>query len=206
MANFEILKSNLLENIGKEIILNEAFGELTLEIPSQEWLSTCNILRINKSLNFESCIDLCGIDYLTWGSNGYYPNTDNFFMKKYKARFAVVIHLLSLQCNWRIRARTWIPDIKFPLIESLISCWPNVDWFEREAFDLFGIIFEGHPDLRRILTDYGFIGHPFRKDFPLSGHIEIKYDPEQKRIVYQPITIEPREITPRVVREDYYGK
>lgn len=124
---------------------------------------------------------------------------------KFPHRFAVVIHLLSLTHNWRMRVRVFLPNDEFPVIPSLFSVWPTVNWFEREAFDLYGIVFEGHPDLRRILTDYGFIGHPFRKDFPISGYVEMRYDPEQKRVVYQPVTIEPREIIPRVVREDDYG-
>ncbi len=125
--------------------------------------------------------------------------------KVQRARFAVVVHLLSIEHNWRLRVRTWAEDDEFPVVASLIECWPGVGWFEREAFDLYGIVFEGHPDLRRILTDYGFIGHPFRKDFPLSGTVEMRYDPEQRRVIYQPVTIDPREITPRVVREDSYG-
>ena len=126
--------------------------------------------------------------------------------KVHRARFAVVAHLLSVENNWRLRVRTWAPDDEFPMVASLMECWPAVGWFEREAFDLYGIVFEGHPDLRRILTDYGFVGHPFRKDFPLSGTVEMRYDPDQQRVIYQPVTIDPRETTPRIVREKHYAE
>jgi NADH-quinone oxidoreductase subunit C len=153
------------------------------------------MLRDEPTLGFEQLIDLCGMDYSTWGETG-----------RDGPRFAVVVHLLSITHNWRLRLRTSCPDDDFPTIASLVDLWPAANWYEREAFDLFGIVFEGHLDLRRILTDYGFIGHPFRKDFPVSGHVEMRYDPEQKRVVYQPVTIEPREVTPRVVREAHYGE
>jgi NADH-quinone oxidoreductase subunit C len=140
-------------------------------------------------------IDLCGLDYLNYG-NGTWNG----------ARFAVVLHLLSVQHNWRLRVRTFCPDDDLPMAASVTPVWSSAGWFEREAFDLYGIVFEGHADLRRILTDYGFVGHPFRKDFPISGHVEMRYDPEQRRVIYQPVTIEPREIVPRVIREEGYGQ
>src|SRR3989475_422825 len=147
-----------------------------------------------SAVRVEELIDLCGVDYSGFGEGRWGGR-----------RFAVVSHLLSLGHNWRLRLRVFVPEDDFPVVDSLTGVWPNADWYEREAFDLFGIMFTGHADLRRILTDYGFIGHPFRKDFPLSGNVEMRYDPEQKRVIYQPVTIEPREITPRVIREDEYG-
>jgi len=174
----------------------ERLGELTIEVPPAAYLSTCQKLRDAPELRFEQAIDLCGVDYSTYGG-ARAPRG---------GRFAVVLHLLSISHNWRLRVRCVIAEAEVPLLPSLVEVWPNVNWFEREAFDLFGIVFEGHPDLRRILTDYGFAGHPFRKDFPISGHVEMRYDPEQKRVVYQPVTIEPREVTPRIVREPKYGE
>ena len=146
-------------------------------------------------MRFESLIDLCGVDYSTYGGDG-----------REGPRFAAVYHLLSLANNWRLRVRVFAPDDDFPVLPSLIDVWPGVNWFEREAFDFYGIMFTGHPDLRRLLTDYGFIGHPFRKDFPLSGHVEMRYDPDQGRVIYQPVTIEPREIMPRIIRENAYAE
>lgn len=204
MTRLETLKNNLQTTLGADIALTEALGELTLEVPPEQWFSVCNKLRTEAGLRFEICIDLCGVDYLTWG-NGTRQLPEETSAKVHRARFAVVAHLLSVENNCRLRVRTWAADDEFPIVASLMECWPTVGWFEREAFDLYGIVFEGHPDLRRILTDYGFIGHPFRKDFPLSGTVEMRYDPEQKRVIYQPVTIDPREITPRVVREDTYG-
>ncbi|HEV7477263.1 MAG TPA: NADH-quinone oxidoreductase subunit C [Burkholderiales bacterium] len=169
----------------------ERLGELTVEVAASQYKSIAERL---KSSGFEQLIDLCGVDYASYGDK---PREGN--------RFAAVIHLLSLKNNWRLRVRAFCPDDSFPVIDSLVEVWPGVGWFEREAFDLFGIVFDGHPDLRRILTDYGFIGHPFRKDFPLSGHVEMRYDPEQRRVIYQPVTIDPREVTPRVVREENYA-
>ena len=171
----------------------ERLDELTLEVKSTEYKSLCEKLRDQHG--FEQLIDLCGVDYASYGDR---PREGN--------RFAAVIHLLSIQNNSRLRVRTFCPDDSFPVIASLVEVWPSAGWFEREAFDLFGIVFEGHPDLRRILTDYGFIGHPFRKDFPLSGHVEMRYDPEQRRVIYQPVTIDPREVTPRIVREPNYAE
>jgi len=173
----------------------ERLGELTLEVKAADFRKSCEKLRDHAELGFEQLIDLCGVDYASYGDR-----------PRQGARFAVVVHLLSVQKNWRLRLRTFCPDDEFPVVSSLVEVWPAANWFEREAFDLYGIMFEGHPDLRRILTDYGFVGHPFRKDFPVYGYVEMRYDPEQRRVVYQPVTIEPREIVPRVVREDAYGE
>jgi NADH-quinone oxidoreductase subunit C len=176
----------------KDLNPTERLGELTVEVKATDYKAVCERLR-NKD-GFEQLIDLCGVDYASYGDK---PRVGN--------RFAVVVHLLSIKNNSRLRVRAFCSDDAFPVIASLVEVWPGVGWFEREAFDLFGIVFEGHPDLRRILTDYGFIGHPFRKDFPLSGHVEMRYDPEQRRVVYQPVTIDPREVTPRLVREKHYA-
>jgi NADH-quinone oxidoreductase subunit C len=176
------------------VSLVERAGELSLEVGAVDYRDAARTLREHAGLRFEELIDLCGMDYQTYGDR---PREGR--------RFAVVVHLLSLTHNWRLRLRVYCPDDDFPLAASLIDLWPSANWFEREAFDLYGIVFEGHPDLRRLLTDYGFIGHPFRKDFPISGHVEMRYDPEQKRVVYQPVSIEPREITPRIVREEHYA-
>jgi len=170
----------------------ERLGELTVKVKAADYRASAQ--RLRDQHGFEQMIDLCGVDY------GAYADKP-----REGPRFAVVVHLLSVQHNVRLRLRTFCPDDEFPVVSSLIDVWPAANWFEREAFDLFGIMFEGHPDLRRLLTDYGFVGHPFRKDFPLSGHVEMRYDPEQKRVIYQPVTIEPREIVPRVIREDHYG-
>ena len=172
----------------------EALGELTIVVKAADYLGVMTQLRDDPSLGFELMIDLAGVDYSAYGDGAW----DG-------ARYAVVVHLLSLANNWRLRVRVFAPDDDFPVVPSLVDVWPAVNWFEREAFDLYGLMFEGHPDLRRILTDYGFVGHPFRKDFPLSGHVEMRYDPEQKRVIYQPVTIEPREITPRIIREETYA-
>jgi NADH-quinone oxidoreductase subunit C len=169
----------------------ERLGELTLEVPGAEYLAAASKL---KDLGFEQMIDLCGVDYAAYGDR-----------PREGARFAAVVHLLSVSLNVRLRLRAFCLDDQFPVLPSIVELWPGANWFEREAFDLYGIMFEGHPDLRRILTDYGFVGHPFRKDFPLSGYVEMRYDPEQKRVVYQPVTIDPREVTPRIVREPNYA-
>jgi NADH-quinone oxidoreductase subunit C len=179
---------------GRLLRLVRAFGELTVEIAPAELLGVAGTLRDAPDLAFDQLIDLCGVDYARYGNADRDP-----------PRFAVVYHLLSLQHNWRVRLRTFAADDALPVVDSVTEIWPAANWFEREAFDLFGIVFNGHPDLRRILTDYGFIGHPFRKDFPLSGNVEVRYDPEQQRVIYQPVTIEPREIVPRVTREANYG-
>jgi NADH-quinone oxidoreductase subunit C len=173
----------------------ERLGELTVEVKANDYKNLCARLRDDVALKFEQLIDLCGVDYASYGDR-----------PREGPRFAVVVHLLSVSNNWRLRLRTYCPDDELPMVASLTELWPSAGWFEREAFDLFGIVFEGHPDLRRILTDYGFVGHPFRKDFPLSGHVEMRYDPEQKRVVYQPVTIDPREVTPRIVRQKHYAE
>jgi NADH-quinone oxidoreductase subunit C len=181
--------------LGSRIVsLAEGAGELTLVVDAADYREAARTLRDHADLRFEELIDLCGMDYDTYGDR---PREGR--------RFAAVVHLLSIAHNWRLRLRVFCPDDAFPIVASLLDVWPSANWYEREAFDLFGIVFEGHPDLRRILTDYGFIGHPFRKDFPTSGHVEMRYDPEQKRVVYQPVTIEPREITPRIVRQEHYA-
>jgi len=172
-----------------------AHGEVTVVVPAAEYLAVARSLRNHPGLRFEQLIDLAGIDYANYGDGG-----------RQGRRFAVVLHLLSVTHNWRLRLRSFCPDDELPMVASVTSVWSAAGWYEREAFDLFGIVFEGHDDLRRILTDYGFIGHPFRKDFPVSGHVEMRYDPEQRRVVYQPVTIEPREVVPRVIREEGYGQ
>ncbi len=169
-------------------------GEVTVVVPASQYLEVMQTLRDAPGCRFEQLLDLCGVDYSTYRDGAWEGS-----------RFAVVSHLLSVSLNQRVRVRTFCPDDDFPVIDSVTSVWPSANWYEREAFDLFGIVFEGHADLRRILTDYGFIGHPFRKDFPLSGHVEMRYDPERRRVIYEPVTIEPREITPRIIREDAYG-
>lgn len=199
MTRLETLHTNLKATFGESCGLRLALNEVTLEVPADQWVEVCTALRDKPDLGFDTCIDLCGVDYSAWGA----PSSPDPTV--HPRRFAVVVHLLSVRNNWRLRVRTYVPNDDFPLVRTLVQVWPAVNWYEREAFDLFGIVFEGHPDLRRILTDYGFIGHPFRKDFPLSGNVEMRYDAEQKRVVYQPVTIEPREITPRVVREEGYG-
>ncbi len=168
--------------------------ELTVEVRADCYAETLKLLRDHPACRFEQLIDLCGVDYSTYGDGRWEG-----------ARYAVVLHLLSLTHNQRLRIRVYCPDDDLPVVASATECWPAANWFEREAFDLYGIVFEGHPDLRRILTDYGFIGHPFRKDFPLSGNVEMRYDPTQQRVIYQPVSIEPREVTPRIVRDDSYG-
>lgn len=174
--------------------MSSSLGELTVVVPAENLGDVMLVLRDRPELGFSQLIDLCGVDYRGYAGTHEFAN-----------RFAVVYHLLSIEHNWRLRVRAYCEDDDFPVIDSVVAIWPGANWFEREAFDLFGIIFTGHPDLRRLLTDYGFVGHPFRKDFPLSGNVEMRYDPEQQRVIYQPVTIEPREIVPRVVREENYG-
>ena len=173
-------------------------GEITINVSSSDYEAAALTLRDHASLKFEQLIDLCGVDYSTYkdGAPSVYAEGP---------RFCVVSHLLSVTHNWRVRLKVFAPEDDFPLVKSVTPIWNSANWFEREAFDLYGIVFDGHEDLRRILTDYGFIGHPFRKDFPVSGHVEMRYDAEQKRVIYQPVSIEPREITPRIIREDNYG-
>ncbi len=170
-------------------------GELTLVVKPQHYESAMRTLRDHPDCRFEELIDLCGLDYSAYGDGAWEG-----------ARFAVVVHLLSVSNNQRVRVRVFCLDDDLPVVASMVDIWPSANWFEREAFDLFGIVFDGHPDLRRILTDYGFIGHPFRKDFPLSGNVEMRYDPTQQRVIYQPVSIEPREVTPRIVRDESYGE
>lgn len=181
-----LLGANLLDSVVR-------LGELTITVKAENIVEILTTLRDHSDTSFEECMDLCGVDYLDY-HNDYTGD-----------RFAVVYHLLSIKHNWRIRVKAFIQNEEFPMIASVSDVYNGLNWFEREAFDLYGIIFEGHSDLRRILTDYGFVGHPFRKDFPLSGYVEMKYDEEQKRVVYQPVTIEPRVITPRVIREEHYS-
>jgi NADH-quinone oxidoreductase subunit C len=191
----ERLKSALESALGGRLSsLTVALGEVTVVVKAADWLGVAQTLRDHPQLRFEELMDVCGLDYSAYGDGAWEG-----------PRFAVVAHLLSVTHNWRLRLRTFAPDDAFPVVDSLTGNWPSANWFEREAFDLFGIMFSGHADLRRILTDYGFVGHPFRKDFPLSGHVEMRYDPDQKRVIYQPVTIEPREVTPRIIREQEYG-
>ena len=184
------LKESFGDRIGEPVL---ALGELTVVVPAGNYLDVMRQLRDDPVFRFEQLMDLSGIDYSAY--TGYQGK-----------RFAAVSQLLSITHNWRLRVRVFAPDDEFPVVPSVMDIWNSANWYEREAFDLFGIHFEGHVDLRRILTDYGFVGHPFRKDFPISGYVEMRYDPEQKRVIYQPVTIEPREVTPRIVREETYGK
>jgi NADH-quinone oxidoreductase subunit C len=192
----EALAERLGSRLGEAAAdVQTACAELTLTVPAAQLQPVATALRDDASLGFEQLIDLCGLDYSAYGDRPWEGR-----------RFAVVSHLLSVSNNWRLRLRAFCTDDEFPVMPTLTTVWSSAGWYEREAFDLYGIVFEGHPDLRRILTDYGFIGHPFRKDFPVSGNVEMRYDPEQKRVIYQPVTIEPREVTPRVIREDSYAK
>ena len=193
-TKLETLQLALQTALGEGAVISAALGEVTVVVKAADYLRSMTALRDTPALAFEQMIDLFGVDYSEYGEGTYEG-----------PRFAVVVHLLSLTHNWRVRVRVFCPDDDMPLVESITSIWRAANWFEREAFDLFGILFDGHGDLRRILTDYGFIGHPFRKDFPISGYVEMRYDPEQKRVIYQPVTIEPRENIPRVIREETYG-
>ena len=191
----ELLEAALRNALGDQLqSLTQALGEVTIVVKSHDYASAMRVLRDHADLRFEELIDLCGVDYSTYG-DGLWEGP----------RFAVVSHLLSIKHNWRVRVRVFASDDEMPVVASVTEIWPSANWYEREAFDFFGILFEGHNDLRRILTDYGFIGHPFRKDFPVSGYVEMRYDPEQKRVIYQPVTIDPRENVPRVIREEQYG-
>ncbi len=194
-ATAEQLAVTLVAALGdKAKRVTVALGEVTVVVNASDYTAAALVLRDAPGCQFEQLIDLCGVDYSEY-ADGRYDGR----------RFCVATHLLSVSLNQRVRLKVFCDDDDFPVVDSLNAVWNSANWFEREAFDLFGIIFEGHNDLRRILTDYGFIGHPFRKDFPTTGHVEMRYDPEQKRVIYQPVTIEPREITPRVIREDNYG-
>ncbi|SIR79690.1 NADH-quinone oxidoreductase subunit C [Pseudacidovorax sp. RU35E] len=191
----QVLKDQLALALGDKVReVNLALGEVTIIVSAANYLDVMKTLRDTAGMQFEQLIDLCGMDYSAWRDEVWEG-----------PRFAVVVHLLSVSLNQRVRVRAFCPDDDLPVIASVNELWAAANWFEREAFDLYGIVFDGHPDLRRILTDYGFIGHPFRKDFPLSGHVEMRYDEQMQRVVYQPVTIEPREVTPRVIREEHYG-
>ena len=191
----DVLEAALTAVLGERVKkLMRDRGELTVTVSAADYIASALLLRDHADLKFEQNVDLCGVDYSSYKDQPWEGS-----------RFCVVSHLLSVSKNWRVRLKVFCPDDDVPVVASLTDVWSAVNWFEREAFDLYGIIFDGHLDLRRILTDYGFIGHPFRKDFPTSGHVEMRYDAEQKRVIYQPVTIEPREITPRIIREDNYG-
>lgn len=193
-AKLERLSQHLEKHLGDRLKrLTLALGEVSIEVAAADYAGVMLTLRDEPELGFEELIDLCGVDYSAYGE-GWQGR-----------RFAAVSHLLSIANNWRLRVRVFAEDDGFPVVASVTPVWSSANWFEREAFDLFGIVFEGHEDLRRILTDYGFVGHPFRKDFPISGHVEMRYDPDEGRVIYQPVTIEPRENTPRIRREDTYG-
>ena len=194
-TKLETLVTALQQVLGERIkTLSTDLGEVTVVVGSSDYTSAMQDLRDQAATRFEQLIDLCGVDYSQYADGAWEG-----------PRFAVVSHLLSIAHNWRVRVRTFAADDELPVVASVSGLWSSANWYEREAFDLFGIMFEGHDDLRRILTDYGFIGHPFRKDFPVSGYVEMRYDPEQKRVIYQPVTIEPRENVPRVIREENYG-
>ena len=191
----EALRDVVAAALGDQVrSITVKLGEVTVEVAASQYLDVMRKLRDTPGCQFEQLVDLCGVDYSAYKEVGVEG-----------ARFVVVSHLLSVSLNQRVRVRVSCADDDFPIVASVCELWSSANWFEREAFDLFGIVFEGHTDLRRILTDYGFIGHPFRKDFPLSGHVEMRYDAEQRRVVYEPVSIEPREITPRIIREDKYG-
>lgn len=191
----EALKDAIVAALGDKIkTAIVALDEVTIEVAAADYLAAMQILRDAPTCRFEQLVDLCGVDYSTYRDGAW----DGL-------RYGVVSHLLSVSLNQRVRVRVFCPDDDAPLLASVADLWNSANWYEREAFDLYGIVFEGHNDLRRILTDYGFIGHPFRKDFPISGHVEMRYDAERRRVVYEPVTIEPREITPRIIREDKYG-
>jgi NADH-quinone oxidoreductase subunit C len=191
----QTLIASLQAALGDKLVsVDTAFGEVTAVVKAEALLAAAATLRDAPVLRFEQLMDVCGVDYSAYGEGD-----------RRGPRFAVVYHLLSITHNWRLRMRVFAADDELPLVDSVVGIWPSANWFEREAFDLYGIVFKEHPDLRRILTDYGFVGHPFRKDFPVSGTVEMRYDPDQRRVIYQPVTIEPREITPRIVREGKYG-
>jgi NADH-quinone oxidoreductase subunit C len=189
------LREELDSLLGERLVsVQERLGELTVVVKAVDMLPVLTLMRDAEELRFAQMVDLCGVDYSEYGDGAWEGK-----------RFAAVYHLLSVVHNRRLRVRIFAEDDDFPVLDSVADIWSGANWFEREAFDLFGLIFTGHPDLRRILTDYGFVGNPFRKDFPLSGHVEMRYDPEQQRVVYQPVTVEPREVTPRILREQTYG-
>ncbi|MFN9489782.1 MAG: NADH-quinone oxidoreductase subunit C [Betaproteobacteria bacterium] len=194
-TRLETLQETLRAALGERLqSVTLALGELTAVVKAADLTAVCTTLRDDPALSFEQLIDLCGMDYSDYGDGAHEG-----------PRFAAVYHLLSVRHNLRLRLRCFAPDDDFPVLPSVLPLWSSANWYEREAFDLYGIMFTGHPDLRRLLTDYGFVGHPFRKDFPISGNVEMRYDPDQKRVIYQPVTIEPRVITPRIVREENYA-
>ena len=194
--NTQALADLLQQVLGSSIVrLKQDLGEVTIDVAPADYHEAAIKLRDAAGLKFDQLIDLCGMDYSTYGGQELHPQ-----------RFAAIVHLLSVELNQRVRLRVYAPDDQMPVLDSVVDVWTAANWFEREAFDLYGILFVNHPDLRRILTDYGFVGHPFRKDFPISGYVEMRYDEEQKRVIYQPVTIEPRENTPRIVRESTYGE
>ena len=210
----ETLAASLTAAFGERLGgVTVALNELTAVVAVADLVETMRGLRDRPELSFETLIDLCGVDYSAYGGEQpdiLYSGSDATppepVARTQPCRFAVVYHLLSLTHNTRLRVRSFAADDDFPVLPSVIDVWPSANWYEREAFDFYGIMFAGHPDLRRILTDYGFVGHPFRKDFPLSGHVEMRYDPEQGRVIYQPVTIEPREVTPRIIREENFAE
>jgi NADH-quinone oxidoreductase subunit C len=191
----EAIHASLTRLLGEQVsAIKLERGEVTVTVSATNYLAVMSVLRDAPETRFEQLIDLCGVDYQDYG-DGIWEGQ----------RFGAVVHLLSVSLNHRVRVRVFCPEDDFPVLPSVTSLWASANWYEREAFDLFGIVFDGHDDLRRILTDYGFIGHPFRKDFPLSGHVEMRYDATRQRVVYEPVSIEPRELIPRVIREDNYG-
>lgn len=224
MTQAENLSLQLTQTFAEQLLSNKLEqGEVTIEVAADDYIGICQKLRDESAFAFEILIDLCGVDYSAYGcdewktnasANGFSRGVDNASNGRLRfgdevpepntdrKRFAVVLHLLSIKNNHRLRVRVFAEDDTMPVVKSVVDVWNGVNWFEREAFDLYGIHFEGHPDLRRILTDYGFVGHPFRKDFPLSGNVEMRYDEEKKRVVYEPVSIEPRVLVPRVIRED----
>ncbi|MGE5525893.1 MAG: NADH-quinone oxidoreductase subunit C [Rhodospirillaceae bacterium] len=215
-TKLERLNEALTAALGDKIVSATAGNEITIVVRPDDLLSVATKLRDAPELRFEQLMDLCGIDYLAYGIGGTSEERMARMREldvrvagpesvEHPSRFAVVYHLLSVTHNWRVRMRVYTADDSMPMVDSVVGVWPSANWFEREAFDLYGIVFTGHPDLRRILTDYGFIGNPFRKDFPISGNVEMRYDPDQRRVIYQPVTIEPREVTPRIVREENYA-
>jgi len=211
-ADLGTLRTNLTGLFGTKLVsVEEQLGELTIVVKAADMLDVLTRLRDAAELRFEQMIDLCGVDYSAYGSDvsegGAYFASDLAPAETaaHPRRFAAVYHLLSVTHNARLRVRVFAGEDDFPVLPSVTEIWPCANWYEREAFDLFGFVFTGHPDLRRILTDYGFVGNPFRKDFPLSGHVEMRYDPAQQRVIYQPVSIEPREVTPRIVREENYA-
>ena len=211
--NNAMLSEALGSVFAEKLRVETAFGAVTAVVAADRLVATMRALRDLPEFRFETLIDICGVDYSAYGATSRglaYSSSDATPAEPPKrlhgGRFAVVYHLLSITHNHRLRVRAFAPDDDFPVLPSVIDVWPSANWYEREAFDFYGVMFTGHPDLRRILTDYGFVGHPFRKDFPLSGNVEMRYDPEQGRVIYQPVTIEPREVVPRIIREETYAE